>query len=92
MDGIGVRDLGGRDDRRNVQIGELALGRSDTDSLIGKAYVQRSTVCLGIDGNGLDAELFRCANDAQGDLATVGDQEFGDHAQPSQSGLMTNIG
>ena len=39
----------------------------------------RVAVGLGVDGDGGDAELVERADDADGDLATVGDQDLGEH-------------
>jgi hypothetical protein len=41
--------------------------------------VQRILVGLAVDGDGLDAELLAGAQDAQRDLAAVGDQDALEH-------------
>jgi hypothetical protein len=50
------------------------------DGLIGHAHMQRLAVGIGIDGNRGDAHLARRLYDATGNLATIGDQDFGEHA------------
>lgn len=37
--------------------------------------VQREAILLRVDRNRLDAEFVRCAHDAYGDLAAIGDEE-----------------
>ena len=71
MDGIDVRNLGGADNRRYVQVAIAQAGRPNADRFIGKTHVQRVAICLAIDSNGLDAQLFARANDAQGNLAAI---------------------
>ena len=61
---------------RNVEVALARGGRADADGLVGESHVQRFAVGLGVDGDGLDAELAAGADDAQGDLAAIGDQDF----------------
>jgi hypothetical protein len=44
--------------------------------------MQRELVLLGVDANGADAEFVGRADDADGDLATVGDEQFADALFP----------
>ena len=55
MNRVGAGDLGGADDRRDVEIAVGAARRADADVLVGEAHVQRVLVGLGVDGDGLDA-------------------------------------
>ena len=48
--------------------------------LAGALDVLRVAVGLRVDGDGGDAELVERADDADGDLAAVGDQDLGEHA------------
>jgi hypothetical protein len=41
--------------------------------------MQRVIIGIGIDGDRLDAHLPRGLDDAAGDFAAIGDQDFGDH-------------
>jgi hypothetical protein len=41
-----------------------------------------------VDGNGFDAHLFAGAQNAQGNFATVGDQNFIEHITNSFSGVL----
>ena len=89
VDGVHVGDLGGADDRRDVQIAQRALGRTDADGLVGEAHVQAVAVGLRVDGDGPDAQVLAGADDAEGDLAAVGDQNLLEHAC-DQAGRMAN--
>ena len=79
MDGVDVGDLGGADDRGNVEIAARAFGRADADGFVGEAHVQAVAVGFRIDGDGLDAQILAGADDANGDLAAIGDQDFLEH-------------
>jgi hypothetical protein len=68
---------------------EVALGRRrrpDVVRLVGEPGVERLTVRVGVDGNARDAHLPQGPDDADGDLAPVGDQNLPEHPQaiPSQ--------
>ena len=80
MDRVGAGDLRGADDRRDAQVAVGAARRADADVLVGEPHVQRVLVGLGVDRDGLDAELAAGADDPQGDLAAVGDEDFLEHA------------
>ena len=58
-----------------------AGARADADIVVGKAHVQRLAVGLGVHRHRLDVELAARADDAQRDLAAVGDQNFLEHAE-----------
>src|SRR4029434_107754 len=83
MDRVGTCNLGGADDRGNVQITFGAARRADTDVLIGKADVKRVLVRFGEHGDGLDAELTARVDDPQRDLSAIGNQNLLEHAFPS---------
>ena len=58
---------------------EVALGRSagaEQVRLVGEGDVERAAVRLRVDGDGADTELAQRAEDADGDLAAVGNQHF----------------
>ena len=79
VDRVGAGDLGSADDRRDVQIAVGAPRRTDADVLIGKPHVERVLVGLGVDCDGLDAELATGINDAHRDLAAVRDEDLLEH-------------
>ena len=87
VDRVDVRDLGGRDDPRDVEVGLEARARPDADRLVGVAEVQRVLVDLGVDGDGLDPELLAGPDDAQGDLAPVRDEDALEHRPCSGRGI-----
>ena len=58
---------------------EVALGRRagpEEEGLVGLRDVERAPVGLRVHGDGTDPELAQRAEDADGDLATVGDEDF----------------
>ncbi len=79
MDGDRVGHLGRADDGRHVQIALERGGRADADRFVGQQNVLEVAVGLGVHGDRLDAELAAGAQDAQRDLAPVGDQNLLDH-------------
>src|SRR5206468_7716284 len=54
----------------------LRRGRADAERLVGEADVQRMHVGRGMDGDALDPELARSADDPERDLTPVGDENF----------------
>ena len=92
VDGGGTGDFSRADDRRNIQIRQRARGRADAYGLVGQAQVHQFAVGGGMHRDGLDAQLFTGAQDAQGDLAAVGDQNFFQHRRLSAVQTMVNRG
>ena len=84
MDGVGAGDLRGGDDRGDVEVALARRGRTDADVVVGVADVQRVAVGLGMDGHGLQAHFLAGQDDAQRDLAAVGDQDFRDFRHRSR--------
>ena len=74
VDRIGVRDLGGRDDRRDVEVAFGRGRRADADRVIGQPHVHRVGIGGRVHRDRLDPHFVRGAVDAQRDLAAVGDQ------------------
>src|SRR3954466_14082283 len=82
MNGIGAGSLRGLDD---LVAAEIALGRwrrSNEYRLVGFAHVRSAHIGFAVHRHRLDAELVAGANDAQGDLATVRNQNFSEHVLP----------
>ena len=79
MNRLHVGDLGGGDDARDVEIGLGRRGGADADRLVGQLQIRRVLVGGGIDDGRLDAQLAAGADDPQGDLAAVGDEDLGEH-------------
>ena len=63
-----------------AQIGLRGGCGADGIGLIRLAHMQRLRIGLAEDGDGLDAHAPRGADDADGDLATIGDEDFREHA------------
>ncbi len=79
MDGVGIGDFGGADHGRNIEIAARAFSGADADGFVGKAGVQAMAVGFRVYRYGADAEILAGANDADGDLAPVGDQNLVKH-------------
>ena len=75
MQGIAGHGLGGGDHRLDVQIGTRAPP-GNFMRLVGGANMQRERVVGRIDGDGGETGFAGGAGDADGDLASVGDQQF----------------
>ena len=56
MDRLGVGDLGGADDGRDIKVAVGGARRADAHGFVGQAHVFRVAVGLGVDRHGLDAE------------------------------------
>ena len=82
MHGVGAAAPGDVEDGRRVQV---ALGRrlpTQGVRLVGQADVQRVAVDVRVDGHRRDAQLAARADDPDGDLAPVGDQDLFEHDRP----------
>ena len=77
MNGIGAGLFGDADDFINAQISRHgAEPLADAIGLVGLETVQAEFVFFGVDSDRLFAHFIGRAHDANGDLATVGDQDF----------------
>src|SRR5207249_967470 len=79
MDGFAVRDGGGRDDAWDIEIARPRLGGTDADGLVSQANGQGVRVGLGVGDDGANAHLPAGAEDAERDLAPVGDEDLVEH-------------
>jgi hypothetical protein len=75
VDRLDVGDLGGRNQARHIEIGLGADRRTDADGLVRIAQVQRVAVGLGVNRDRLDAKFLARPDDAQRDLAAIGDED-----------------
>lgn len=82
MDGLRTGDLGGRDDIGDVEVRERGRRRADADALVCHLDSARVTICLRVHDDALDAELMCGTHDAQGDFATIGDENLVKHSRP----------
>src|SRR5690606_9170418 len=79
VDGVGAGDLGGGDDPVHPEVALRGGRRPDADGLVGEADGERVAVGRGVDGDGPEAHLAAGADDAEGDLAPVRDEDLLDH-------------
>ncbi len=78
MDGIHAVTTGGVEYALDMQIAFGGGGGADVGGFVGFAYVKGGAIGVGV-GHGSDAHLAQGADDAQSDLAAVGDQNFLEH-------------
>ena len=83
MDRLGAGDLAGGEDRRDIEIAFARRRRADADALVGEPDVHGVGIGGRMDGHGGDAQLLAGAQDAQRNLAAVGDQDFVEHGSAS---------
>ena len=79
MHGVGAGDLAGGENIGDVEIAVFRRRRADADALVGKTHVHGVGVGGGMHGDGRNAEFLAGAQDAQRDLAAIGDQDFIEH-------------
>ncbi len=85
MDRIDVGDLSRGDNGRHVEIAVRGPRWPNADGFVGKADMERVPVCLRVDRDGADAELAAGVDDAQRNLAAIGNQDLTKHAIPSRA-------
>jgi hypothetical protein len=79
MDGVGARHFRGGDDAIGLQIAIPRRRTADADGPIGQGEVTRSPVFLRKNADRLDIQFPAGAEDAERDLAAVGDQHAAEH-------------
>src|ERR1051325_244747 len=79
MDGLRAVTPCGIEDAVDPQITFRRRAGTDAFGLIGHPHMQGRAVGIGIDRDARDSHLAQGANDADGDLAAVGDQNFAEH-------------
>ncbi len=78
VDGVGVDDLGGRDDVGDVEVGFSRWRRTDADCFVGKPHMHCVRIGGRMDRDRAYAHLVAGPVYPQGDLAAVGDQQLFD--------------
>src|SRR5581483_3121820 len=76
---VNVSEFRRADDRGDVQVTLRGRRRADADGLVGEADVQGVAVGFRMHRDGFDIELLAGPDDAAGDLAAIGDQDFLEH-------------
>ena len=86
VDGVDIADFGGGDDAIDFKITLCAGSWADADGFVGGLDVKGVVIGFGVDGESTDAEVFAGADDAEGDLAAVGDEDFVEHEGKWEAG------
>ena len=86
MDRLGARPARRLDDLRDREVALGRHGRAEQEGLVGLAHVGRVAVGLGVDGDRADPHLLQRAQDADRDLAAIGDQDLLEHGGGSLLG------
>ena len=86
MDRFGARRTCRVEDRLNREITAGSGRRTDADCAIRERHVQRTGVGVRIHGHRLDAQLAARTDDADRDLAAIGNQQTTEHMSPFRSG------
>ena len=79
MNRLGTGGARGANDGLDVEITLGRRRRTDAHSLVGLTHMTRGCIRVGINGNRADTHPAGSAEDAAGDLATVGHEEAADH-------------
>ena len=79
MDGFGSAAARGFENPGNVEVGLGCLGGAEVLAEIGLAHVESTTVYVGVDRDRLDAHLATGTNDANRNLAAIGDEDSLEH-------------
>ena len=75
MDGLSPGQAGGFQDGGNVEIGLGRRSRAEAKGGVGLGYMDASRIGIGIDGHGANAQAAAGADDAAGDLTSIGDED-----------------
>ena len=79
---LGAGLLASRNDLVGLQITLAAGRRADVHSLVSQHHMASAAVSVGIHRHRADAHFTGRLDDAAGDFAPVGDQDFGEHQAP----------
>ena len=79
MNRIRPRDLGSRDQARDLEIALARRRGTETDIIVGESDMQRLAIGLGVDRHGLDAEFPRGTNDPERDFAAIRNENLLEH-------------
>ena len=82
MDRVASRSFRDLDDPRGIEVALARRRRADRVRAIGGADVQRVAVDVAVDRDRADAEVVAGADDAERDLAAIGDEDGGERRSP----------
>ena len=80
MNGIGIGNLSRADHRRNIKIAERTLSRTNANCFIREPDMEAMPVGLRIDCYGFDSKIAARTDNAQRNLAPIGNKNFSKHA------------
>ena len=90
MDGLGATGMSYLNDFLPVEVAVLGGCRTNPIGLIGLLDVKRLLVGIGVDGYSLDSQFLAGTDNAAGDFASVGDEDFIEHGVSSINRLIEN--
>ena len=79
MNGLRPGQPASGDDCINIQIAIAGGCGTEADRFVSEKRRHGKTVRVGINGDGGDAHLFQCPDYADGDFASIGDENFTEH-------------
>src|SRR5262249_36611259 len=87
VDRVAAGDDRGADHGRRREVRAPGVGGPDADRLVGELDRQGLAIGLAVGDDRLDAEGPAGAEDAEGDLATVGDEDLSEHQASLRSAV-----
>jgi hypothetical protein len=84
VDGLGAGPACRVDYRVDAQVALARRRRTDVDGVVGGTNVSRLAIGIAVHGDGLAADGVAGADDAQRNLATIGNQDATERRLPSQ--------
>ena len=87
MNRVHISNLCRRNHRRHIQIAVAQPRRPNANRLVGKADVQRIAIRLAVDSDRANPEFLARVQNAQRDLAPIGNQNLTKHSYPFVSGI-----
>src|ERR1017187_3091230 len=87
MNRVHIRDLGGRDHSRHIEIAVGKARRAYANCLVGKADVQCVAICFAVNGNCANAKFPAGVQNAQCNFASIGNQNLTKHSYPLRAKL-----
>src|SRR6516162_5570267 len=82
MDRFHVGDLRGADQTRDIQVAVAARRLANADFLVRQMKIGCVPIGFAEDGNDLDTQIPAGANDPQGNLTTIGNENSLEHRKP----------
>lgn len=80
MDGLGPGDFSSRKNGRNIQIAVFGCSRTDANRFVSQTHMHGVRIGSGMHRDSFDAHFAAGALNTKRDFATVGNQDFVEHA------------